>query len=179
MDQKAKSKIKKIHSLISSLDSKYSSLLGYFIRDPARQNVATLATSRTLSGVIDLFEEIMFAEESLKFTFDDLVTDYIKYVSGEDLDKIFGRYYKMIQGSKKRFYNMVSFDKNKPIQDSSLIRFTGQLTHLKDPIIELIHKLHTRSENTFNEINQFKSLISRKGRGIEENDRGNIPRKYM
>lgn len=179
MAQKVKSKIQKIHSLISSLDTKYGLLLGYFIRDPFTHIFATLATTRVLSGAIELFEEIMFTEESLRIVFEELVTDYIKHVSGEDLNKIFGRYYKMIQGNKKRFFNLVSFDKNKPINESSLIRFTGQYAHLKDIIIELIYKLHNVSEKTFTEINQFKSLISRKGRGVEEDNYGNIPRKYL
>jgi hypothetical protein len=186
MDKVLKKKIQNIYYLINKLNSKYGSLLSYFMYDKINPTLVTLRTMSSIDEVINTINNLRTIENDLRFFFLDLIENHIHKMSGNDLHKLFSNYFKMIKGPKSTFYKMIRFDKNQPIDKSSKLRLTGVYANLTNNLKQNIYDLHNEGEKVYNQISQFQSLISRKGRGIEEEEDDDIygglkdiPRKYL
>jgi len=168
------SKVKTIIELIKHIGIRYETLLSYFRLDVAGD--ARLRSMSTYTYVVELFEQLMIDQDTLHRLIDELMTDHIKEISGEDISKIKKHFFKTFRRYANNFFKFVSFRKGRDVEHSSRIKFTGQYIPMIPLMKDLVFNLYKSSDKLITQMNNFGTLETIKGRGIEK---GNMPRKFM
>jgi hypothetical protein len=181
---KLEHKLSAIIKLIDSIGLKYGTLSSYFVHQHSErtgEKFLTLTSREHYPDIVELASSIMFNEDRLYNLIDELMTDYIRELTGKNIDKILKKYTHAFSNIE-RFYNKIKFDDNKSPSESFKIKllWTSGIDNL---FKQTIFDLRQKTEKTLKLMQDFEKLLSVKGKGTEPvsiyGGRVDIPRKYM
>lgn len=171
-----KQKISSAIKLIDLMTVKLRTLTTYFLTVTG----SILEPKDLYADIVGISNDVMFNEDRLYILIEELMTDYIRELTGKDIDKIIKKYTQYLS-LVNSFYSTIKFKPNESIDESFKIKLPKGID--KRMFKQNIYDMTQKTEKTFKLMKDFKKLVSIKGHGVEQEPtyggRADIPRKYM